>query len=68
MATTQIDEKRNVPVWFWLTLFLILIAAIIVYFATQNDGRTDQRNVEKNTTHIDTKTPAADSGTSPLRS
>jgi hypothetical protein len=40
--------------WFWLTLAMILLAAIIVYFVTRNDGRTDQRNIEEST-QVDTK-------------
>lgn len=53
MATTQIDANRKPPLWFWLTLIMIVIAAIVVYFATQNDGRTDQINIEKKTTKLD---------------
>jgi len=45
----NIDGERKTPTWFWLTLMLILMAAIIIYFVTQYDGRTDQRNIEKST-------------------
>lgn len=47
MATPQIDAKRKAPTWFWLTLLIILVTAIVVYFVTRNDGRTDQINTEE---------------------
>ena len=53
MAHTQIDSNRKIPLWFSLTLIMIVIAAIVVYFTTQNDGRTDQINIEKKTTQLD---------------
>ena len=43
----NIDAGRKAPTWFWVTLAAILLGAIIIYFVTRNEGRTDQQNMEE---------------------
>jgi hypothetical protein len=34
MAQIQVEKKRGTPVWLWVVLALVIIAAVLYYLAT----------------------------------
>ncbi|MEX2285075.1 MAG: hypothetical protein WEE89_21495 [Gemmatimonadota bacterium] len=34
MAQIQVEKKRSTPVWLWVVLALVIIAAVLYYLAT----------------------------------
>lgn len=51
MYDLKMDGRQPAPAWFWISLVLLIVAAIIFYIIVNNDRR-DQVNIEKQTTSI----------------
>jgi hypothetical protein len=43
----QTDGNKPAPLWFWISLALIVIASIIAYMLLQHDKETNQLEMEK---------------------
>ena len=51
MYDLKMEGRQPAPAWFWISLVLLIVAAIIFYIIVNNDRR-DQVNIEKQTTSI----------------
>jgi lipopolysaccharide export system protein LptC len=49
MADIHVQTKKNTtPVWLWI--LLVLIIAAVIYFITRNKDKSDNKEVNQNTT------------------
>lgn len=51
MYDLKMDGHQPAPAWFWISLVLLIVGAMIFYIIV-NDDRRDQVNIEKQTTFI----------------
>ena len=54
MYDLKMDGSQPAPLWFWISLVLLIVATIIFYIIV-NDDRRGQVNTEKQTTFIQRK-------------
>jgi len=54
MYDLKMDGHQPAPAWFWISLALLIVGALIFYIIV-NDHRRDQVNIEKQTTLIQSK-------------
>jgi hypothetical protein len=49
MADIHVQTKKNTtPVWLWI--LLVLVIAAVIYFITRNKDKSDNKEVNQNTT------------------
>ena len=54
MYDVKMDNHQKAPAWFWISLTLLIVGAIIFYIIV-NDDRRDQVNIEKQATFFQIK-------------
>ena len=54
MYDLKMDGHQPAPLWFWISLVLLIVATILFYIIV-NDDRREQVNLEKQTSLIQSK-------------
>ena len=54
MYDLKMHGHQRAPAWFWISLFLLVVATIIFYIIVNDDG-SDHVSTEKQTTLIQSK-------------